>query len=229
MNKNQRKTLLFISLFVLALSFSAFASQNKGESEKGNLSIYFMEEKVGYEDYSWELDDQGYTLHVTGRMTKPIPVEIESLAIRLSKKFIPREFSFKGTVNGVLQEISSSIAEGKVENTIRVAGQETKLPGEIKRDAFLLPNPIFSPFMVLTKKFGCTLQDKVELSAYIIPQLEAPFTFEPKKDQTCFLLLKMSGIDVELQTNEKGELLLLSIPAQNLKVIPKIDRTHKFP
>jgi len=85
----------------LALSFPTYAGQNPGQGEKGNLSVYFMEEKVGFEDYSWEPDDQGYTLQVTGRMTRPIPLEIESLAIRLSKHFIPREFALKRTVNGM--------------------------------------------------------------------------------------------------------------------------------
>jgi hypothetical protein len=218
MNKNLGKKIFFIPFNVLILSCFALPFQGNTQTERGTLSIYFREENVGYEDYSWEAGDQGYTLSVSGRMTQPIALEIESLRLSLNRDFIPLEFSFKGSVTGVPQEVTSSITEGKVEYSVRVSGQETKIPAEIKRDAFLLPNPIFSPYIVLAKKFKCTLQEKVELSAHIVPQLEAPFTLEPKKDQPCSLLINMSGINIELRTNENGDLLLLSIPSQNLKI-----------
>ena len=178
-----------------------------------------MQEQVGYEEYSWEEDDMGYTLTVRGRMTKPIAIEIESLVIRLDKSFIPQRFLFVGRVSGVSQDIQSAFIEGKVENTKRVAGQERTEIADIKRDAILLPNPIFSPYMVLTKKFRCGLQETAEISAYIIPQMEIPSTLGPKQDFPCRLVLRMGTAEIEIETDEGGVLNSLDISSQNLRVL----------
>ncbi len=188
-------------------------------TQKGAFSIYFMEEKVGYEEYTWEEDESGYFLSVKGRMTKPADMEIEELDIRLDKNFIASSFYFKGSVNRVQQEVSSTISEGNVDNTIKVAGQESHSTVEIRRDAFLLPNPVFSPYLVLTRKYKCPLEKEIELSAYIIPQFESPFTLSPLEGVPCTLIMQLSGIKIELQTDEEGNLISLSIPAQRLEVL----------
>jgi hypothetical protein len=216
MNKKIPYTSVFI-LFLLIFCSISLAFQ-KGDTEKGTLSIYFMEERVGYEEYVWKADEGGYTLTVKGKMTKPIPLEIERLMIRLDRDFIPYQFFFRGSVSGLDQEISSSIVDGQVESTIQVAGQEQKSTAQIRRDAFLLPNPIFSPYLVLTKKYNCTLEEKVELSAYIIPQLETPFSLEPDEDNSCYLLMDMGGVEIELNTDSQGKLTFLHIPSRKLQV-----------
>ena len=214
-----KKKLIFFPLLLLMLLFFFIFSGHSQGKEHGTFSIYFMEEKVGYEEYTWESDEKGYLLSVIGRMMKPTAIEIESLIIRMDKDFIPLHFYFKGSVNGMVQEVLSTIAEGRVENKIRVAGQERASTVKIKRDALLLPNPIFSPYIVLTKKFRCTLEEKVELSAYIIPQLEVSFTLEPKEDDPCSLIMELGGMVIELETDEKGELKAVSVPSQKLRVI----------
>ncbi len=215
-----KKTFVVLSLLILMLLFFFILSgYSQRKEQKGTFSIYFMEEKVGFEEYNWERDETGYFLTVTGRIMKPTAIEINSLIIRMDKNFIPLQFYFRGSVSGMDQEISSTIAEGRVENKIRVAGQERASTVKIKRDALLLPNPIFSPYMVLTKKFRCTVEEKIELSAYIIPQLEVPFTLEHKEDDPCLLIMELSGMVIELETDEEGELKAVSVPSQKLKVI----------
>jgi len=211
--------LIFISIFLLLLFFFVFPGWSEEEVERGVLSIYFLDEKVGYEEYTWQSDEISYLLSVKGRMTKPIAMEIESLTLRLDKSFIPRHFYFKGSVSGVDQEISCLIVEGRVENTIQVGGQEQKSSVKIKRDAFLLPNPVFSCYMVVTKKFRCAFEEPAELSAYIIPQLEVPFTLEFKEESPCSLIMQISGIKIELETDDEGNLKSLRIPSQRLQIM----------
>jgi len=188
-------------------------------SETGTLSIYFMQEQVGYEEYFWEEDNTGFTLTVRGRMTKPIAIEIERLVIRVDKSFIPERYTFKGQVSGVNQDIQSFFSEGKVVNIKQVAGQERTETVDIKRDAVLLPNPMFSPYMVLTKKFRCGLQETAEISAYIIPQMEIPSTLGPKQDYPCRLVLRMGTTEIEIETDEEGVLNSLDISSQNLRIM----------
>ena len=207
-------------IFVLFLFFSSLPlpGQRIRTGERGELSVYFMGEKVGYEEYVWEENGQGYSLSVKGRMTKPVAIEVESLRIELDKSFIPLRYSFKGIMGGVQQEVSSVLSEGTVVTTILVNEQEQRLQSNIKRDAFLLPNPLFSPYLVMAKKYGCTMVEKINLSAYIIPQLETPFTLEPSEEDPCLLLMQINGVQIELETNDYGQLKILQIPAQNLRV-----------
>jgi len=205
------------ALILLFFSFCAFLQA--GLLEEGVLSIYFNEEKVGYEEFRWESDERGFTLFVQGRMDSPVPILIQSLILRLDRSFIPQSFMLQGTIGGMEQEISSVITDGRAENTIRVAGQEQQKVVEIQRDAFLLPNPIFSVYMVLTKKFGCGLEEKKDLSAYIIPQLEIPFSIEPGEENPCACLVQMGQTEVFLQTDESGSLKSLEIPSQQIRVL----------
>jgi hypothetical protein len=215
-----KKFIVFLIVFILViLFFSISLRASLEEKEKGTFSIYFMQEQVGYEEYTWEEDEYGYSLTIRGRMTKPIAIEIDELVIHVDKSFISRQFLFRGKVSGVEQEVRSIISEGQVVNIKKVAGQEQSEAVSIRRDAFLLPNPVFSPYMVLTKKYRCDLQEKIDISAYIIPQMEVPATIEPKKDDPCRLIMRLAATEIELETNEQGNLNAVDIPSQNLRVL----------
>jgi hypothetical protein len=212
------RTFIFIPilLFGLTICVPAFGAQE--EREEGVFDVFFMGEKVGYEEYIWETTEREYLLTVKGRMTKPIPMFIEKLTIRLDKSFIASQYYFKGSVSGVEQEVLSVITEGNVENIILVAGQEQKNEVKIRRDALLLPNAVYSPYMILTKRFPCTLQEAAELSAYLVPQMETPVTLALSEFNPCHFLLEMTGTEVHLGTDENGNLNLLEIPLKNLRV-----------
>ena len=178
-----------------------------------------MGEKVGYEEYTWEERTSGYRLSMEGRMTKPVPIEIEHLRIDLDGNFIPVRYEFRGTMSGIRQEIVSTISDGSVENSIRVSGHEQLSRTKIKRDALLLPNPMFAPYLVVGKRFGCGVEGKRELMAYIIPQIETPFILETSKQDPCRLVLHLGETRVELDINDQGRLRRLSIPSQNLEAV----------
>ena len=186
--------------------------------EEGAFSIYYRDEKVGYEEYSWTEDERGYSLSIRGRMTRPVPMIISDMTIRLDRGFIPEYFFFRGEVSGVAQEIISEISEGRVENVIRVSGQEQTVKADVRRDAVLLPNPVFSSYMVVTKRFPCSLREAVELSAYIIPQTETSVILEPDPESECRLFLQMGATRIELETDSTGVLKRLAIPSQDLRV-----------
>jgi hypothetical protein len=218
-----RKILVIsIFIFLLLFFFLVFAGQYEEEIESGVLSIYFQDEKVGYEEYTWQSDEVSYLLSVKGRMEKPVDMEIHSLLLRLDKSYIPRQFNFKFSVGGVAQEISSLIVDGEVENTIKVSGQQQKSRAKIKRDAFLLPNPIFSCYMVIAKKFRCHLLDPVGLSAYIVPLFEVPISLEFDEESPCSMILEINGMTMEMETDDEGSLQFLHSPAQKLKVYKQI-------
>jgi hypothetical protein len=211
-----KKTILFA---LILGSLAALGRPAAEMTEHGTLSIFFREEKVGYEEYIWTEKADGFLLQVTGRMTAPLALEVESLSLCLSRDFIPCGFSFKGSVNGIDQEVDSMIVEGVVTNRIKVAGQDMKSSLIIRRDAFLLPNPLFSPYQVITRKYRCASSPPAEVGIYIIPQLEVVGQLTSKTDATCQLVLTMSGVEVTLTSDEQGRLTSLIIPAQHLRVV----------
>ena len=218
------RVFIFIPILLFGLSVSVPSLGGHGEAEEGVFDVFFMGEKVGYEEYIWEVTEGGYLLTVRARMTKPIPMEIEKLTIRMDKSFVASQYYFKGSVSGVDQEVLSVINEGSVENIILVAGQEQKSEVKIRRDAFLLPNAVYSPFMVLTKRFPCTLQDETELAVYIIPQMETPVTVALSEFNPCHFILEMTGSEIHLGTDGEGHLNSLEIPLKNLRVKRVSDR-----
>lgn len=215
------KKILLLFLFIFLFFFFVFVVWSQEETEKRILSIYFREKQIGYEEYFWQSDENGYLLSVKGRMTEPVTTEIENLTISMDKNFVPFQFYFKGSVSGASQEISSSFADGRVENTIQFSGQEQKSTAQIKRGAFILLSAVFSPYIVMTKKFGCSLQEPVELYAYIVPLYEVPFTLKPKEESLCSLIMHIGGLLIELEMDDEGNLEILRIPSQSLKVIQK--------
>jgi hypothetical protein len=216
-----KRGLVVVGLCGLLLLACAARGVSGGlDTESGTLSIYFMDEKVGYEEYAWSEEPGGFLLKVTGRMTKPLRLEVESLTIRLSRDYIPTEFSFKGSLNGMDQDVTSVIREGRVRNTIKTGGQETVTETQVRRDALILPNPIFSPYLVLAKKYRCGLKDKAEVSVYIVPQVEVAGSLESDPANPCRLMLKLAGVEISLETDAEGHFLSLSMPAQSLKVVP---------
>jgi len=215
----KKKILVICPLLIFLFFPYPFSGAVPDTEETGTLSIYFMQEQVGYEEYIWEEDGFGFTLTVSGRMTKPIDISIERLVIRMNKSFIPERYLFQGRISGVPQEIQSLFSEGKAVNTRKVAGQERTETVDIKRDAVLLPNPVFAPYMVLTKKYRCHLPETAEISVYIIPQMEVLASIDPKQDNPCHLVLILGPTQIELKTDENGGLIGLDIPSQNLRVV----------
>ena len=87
-----KKALLVVFLSLSMFCFFPISSSARDSTERGAYSIYFMDEKVGYEEYTWEEDENGYFLSVKGRLTKPADMEIERLEIRLDRNFIASSF-----------------------------------------------------------------------------------------------------------------------------------------
>ncbi len=213
------RLLAFVCLSFLCIHPNAVAPPIQEEYERGTFSIYFMDEKVGYEEFTWRRDASGILLTVEGRITKPVRMSIDELSIRLDNSFIATAFRFRGSVGGVEQDVESELREGEVSTTIRASGQEQLQTVSIRRDAFLLPNPIFSPYMVISKKFHCSLTEPLVLSSYLIPQVEAEFTLGPKENQPCTLILEVGATQIELVSDESGQMLELSIPHQRLRIV----------
>jgi hypothetical protein len=141
--------LVLILILIVILSLLLFVSPGicRAADESGSYSIYFMDEKVGYEEFVWRAVSSGYELEVMGQMTKPVSMHIEHLVIQLTEDFIPLHYEFKGSLSGSEQYVSSSISDGSV---------FTLLPGE--EDESLLLMEIGAAVIELETDKGGTLK-----------------------------------------------------------------------
>jgi pimeloyl-ACP methyl ester carboxylesterase len=181
------------------------------------LYLYFMGEEAGYEEYEWIEYEDKYILRAKGEMTKPVSLITELMMIEVDKEFKPLRFVFKGNVQGVAQEIESTVSQGMVKNTGRAGEQTMETTSKISSDALILPNSFFSPYVVLAKKVK-GLKEKMAFKAYVVPQMELNINVEPDSEATNLFHINFVGVKMELMTDEEGYVSLLSIPSQMMEV-----------
>jgi len=214
---NKKVILILVILFLL---FTFLLCQEPEDSpqtnEKKKLYLYFMGEEAGYEEYEWiELEDK-YVLRAKGEMTRPVSLITEIMTIELDKEFKPLRFYFKGQVQGMLQEVESTVSQGEVKNTGRAGEQTMESTSKISSDALILPNSFFSPYMVLAKK-AMDLKEKKTFKAYVVLQMEINVNVEPDSENARLLHLNLVGVKIDLLTDEEGYIRSLSIPSQMME------------
>jgi hypothetical protein len=187
-------------------------------SEKGKLLIYFMGEEAGFEEYEWIEGLHKFVLSAKGEMNKPISLITDEMTIEVDKEFKPIRFYFKGKVNGVSQEIETTVFKEEVKNKIKVGLQEREFTARISKNALFLPNGIFSPYVVVCKKAISSIKAKQTLPAYIVPQMEVDIIIEPDKEKKNSFHLNLAGVKIEILTDGNGKLHSLLIPSQSIEV-----------
>ncbi len=215
-----------IILFIITLSaIFIFLSSQVPSSAKKKLYLYFMGEEAGAEEYEWIENPDGFLLRASGELKKPLSLITEQLTIELDKELRPLKFHFKGTVNGVSQEIETTVTEGEARNKLTAPGQTREMTSKVSADTLFLPNGIFSPYVVLAEKIKKASGEKLTFPAYIVPQVEIRLSAEPDKENPRLFHLNLMGVKIELLTDEQRFLKSLSIPAQNIEA--RSEKTEK--
>ncbi|UCC40903.1 MAG: alpha/beta fold hydrolase [Candidatus Aminicenantes bacterium] len=208
--------MMFIFFLVFTFLFPCELGKNAQPDKKKKLFLYFMEEEVGYEEYEWsELPDK-YVLSVTGELRNPISLVTELMTIEVDKEFRPLRFYFKGTVQGTVQEIETTITQGEAKNKIMAGERKIEMSSKISPDALILPNSIFSPYFLVARRIK-GIKEKITIPAYVVPQTEVKLQAEPDKDNAQLFHLLLAGIKIELLTDERGFVKSISNPAQKFE------------
>ncbi len=220
-----KKIVIFI---ITLLIIFVFLFGQGPSSAKKKLFLYFFGEAAGYEEYEWVENPDGFVLRATGELKKPVSLVTEQLTIQLDKELRPLKFHFKGTVNGVSQEIETTVTEGEARNKLSAASQTREIVSKVSPDTLFLPNGIFSPYVVLAEKIKKASGEKMTLPAYIVPQVEIKLSAEPDKENPHLFHLNLTGVKIELLTDEQRFLKSLSIPAQNIEArSEKVEEAEK--
>ena len=211
---------IILILVIIFLLFTFLLCQEPDDPPQMNsqkkLYLYFMGEEAGYEEYEWIEYEDKYVLRAKGEMTKPVSIITELMMIEVDKEFRPLRFVFKGNVQGVVQELESTVSQGMVKNTGRAGEKTMETTSKISSDALILPNSFFSPYLILTKK-AKGLKEKITFKAYVVPQMELNINIEPDSGNVNLFHINFVGLKMELMTDEEGYVSLLSIPSQMME------------
>ncbi len=217
-DKMCKKIILILVVFFLLFTF--LLCQEPDHPPQTNsakkLHLYFMGEEAGTEEYEWIEYEDKYVLRAKGEMTRPVSLITELMMIEVDKEFRPLRFVFKGNVQGVVQEIESTVSQGMVKNRGRAGEKTFETTAQISSDALILPNSFFSPYMVLAKKVK-GLKEKMTFKAYVVPQMELNINVEPDSENANLIHINFVGVKMELMTDEEGYVSLLSIPSQMME------------
>lgn len=211
---------VILILVIIFLLFTFLLCQEPDDPPQTNsqkkLYLYFMGEEAGYEEYEWIEYEDKYVLRAKGEMTKPVSLITELMMIELDKEFRPLRFVFKGNVQGVVQELESTVSQGMVKNTGRAGEQTMETTSTISSDALILPNSFFSPYLILAKR-AKGLKEKITFKAYVVPQMELNINVEPDSENVNLFHINFVGLKMELMTDEEGYVSSLSIPSQMME------------
>ena len=211
---------VILILVIIFLLFTFLLCQEPDDPPQTNsqkkLYLYFMGEEAGYEEYEWIEYEDKYVLRAKGEMTKPVSLITELMMIEVDKEFRPLRFVFKGNVQGVVQEIESTVSQGMVKNTGRAGEKTFETTSKISSDALILPNSFFSPYLILAKKTK-GLKEKMAFKAYVVPQMELNINVEPDSENVNLFHINFVGLKMELMTDEEGYVSLLSVPSQMME------------
>ncbi len=147
---------VILILVIIFLLFTFLLCQEPDDPPQTNsqkkLYLYFMGEEAGYEEYEWIEYEDKYVLRTKGEMTKPVSLITELMMIEVDKEFRPLRFVFKGHVQGVVQELESTVSQGIVKNTGRAGEQTMETTSKISSDALILPNSFFFSVLDFSEK-----------------------------------------------------------------------------
>lgn len=189
---------------------------------KGVFRVFFGSQEAGQESYELVQTGEGFRLTASGKLSRPVEFETRNLLIQTDTRGRARKFEFKGSVRGIEQEVTAEISDRSAENRIRAAGQVVAKSDPVHVGTFLLPNLLFSPYVLVAHflESGKEGHPEGELHAYVPPQAEIPFslTRNPEKKRLDLWLRNAASpeVHVVVELDERGAVKGVHIPSASL-------------
>lgn len=211
----------FLPMFLFGAAMCGGAYPQQGIIDKSTFYVYYADQPVGQESFELAETGEGYSLKASASLTKPILFETELLLLETNLSGQPTRFRFKGKVRGVEQEVSTRFSENAAENTISAAGRSSVKTDDIHAGAFVLPNLLFSPYLLLARVIGAEKGvSRKDLYAYVPPQAEVPFSLEKdvEKKRWGLWLQNPTGnkVHVIVEFGELDKPIAIHIPSASL-------------
>jgi pimeloyl-ACP methyl ester carboxylesterase len=210
----------------------AAAIQPPATPATSSFTIFLKGVPVGTEQSSVTRGADGWTIASSGRMGAPIDLVARRVQVRYDPDWKPLELTVNATLRGQPLSIHTMVNGTSATSAVTNAGQSSEKTDTIAADALLLPNPFWGPFEALAVRIR-TVASGATLPVYAAPN--ASYTIKvgdstTERIQTTERLIEAhrtaltiaapgAPLDAEIWTDETGQLLRFTVPAQTVDVV----------
>jgi uncharacterized protein len=195
--------------------------------------VFLQQRPVGREEVLVVNDADGWTVRGSSQLGPPIDIVTRRAEIRYDSAWNARSAIVEGVARGQDLQLRTTFANGIATSEISAQGKTEKKTDTVTADTIVLPNTFLGSYAILARRLQ-GLQANAELKAYIAPQIEVPIRVasiagERMETPRAAIAARrytlkvvnpppVGELDATIWTDEQGQLLRMSIPAQRLEL-----------
>ena len=195
--------------------------------------VFLQQRPVGREEVTLLNDADGWTVRGSNQLGPPIDVTTRRAEIRYDAAWNARSLVLEGIARGQDAQLHITFADGMATSEISVQGKTERKVDPVSADTIILPTTFLGSYTVLAHRLQ-GLRPGAELKVFIAPQIELPIRVAGVTDERIETpraaiparryALKVVNpppageLDATVWTDDRGQLLRLSIPAQRLEL-----------
>jgi pimeloyl-ACP methyl ester carboxylesterase len=195
--------------------------------------VFVQQRPVGREEVLVVNDAEGWTVRGSSQLGPPIDLVTRRAEIRYDSAWNTRSAIIEGVARGQDLQLRTTFANGSAISEITAQGKTEQKTDTVAADTIVLPNTFLGSYAILARRLR-GLEANAELRAYIAPQIEvsirvASIASERMETPRAAIAARRYALkvvnpppagelDVTLWTDEQGQLLRMSVPAQRLEL-----------
>ena len=207
--------------------------QGQGLAGATTYLVFLQQRPVGREEVLLVNDADGWTVRGSSQLGPPIDVITRRAEIRYDAAWNARSATLEGVARGQDVQLRTTFTNGTATSEISAQGKTEQKTDTVSPDTIVLPNTFLGSYTVLARRLQ-GLEARAELRAYIAPQMEIAIRVagvaaeRMETPRTAIASRRYSlkivnpppagELDATIWTDEQGELLRMSIPAQRLEL-----------
>jgi pimeloyl-ACP methyl ester carboxylesterase len=200
-------------------------------SNEAKFTIFLRSTPIGNETVSLDRTADGWTITSSGRAGVPVDFVSRQVQVRYSPDWKPIGLTIDATLRGQAVTGRTTISGSTAQNSFTQAGKLTERTDPITPDAVLLSNPSWGPFEAVSQRLrtataGSTIPAyalggsfQIQVGASSNETLQMGTRSISAKRTALTLMSAGAPLGMEVWGDERGRLMRVSIPAQNLEVV----------
>jgi len=234
----------WIACALILLAFGALAAGAESDKartdrtlvEQGRLVIYFQGQESGFEKYSfYKLDSGKYLMETESELALPRGAGNTLFRYRTSEtmddNYNPLLYNDTFYVNERESYIHVTFQDGKSSDNALMGGQTLSRTARVSPSFRVLEEAVYSLYAVLFKKYKLNKAEKQSIPVYI-PKIAVEVTAKVNYNGETMLQTALGEVKllryfvdlggfqgVTMDVNEKGQLMRLNIPRQDIELV----------
>jgi pimeloyl-ACP methyl ester carboxylesterase len=203
------------------------------DPDSTSFLLFLQQRPVGREQVTVIQNADGWIVRGASQMGTPVDLTTSRAEIRYTADWQPRSVIVDSLARGRELQLRTTFADGKASNEVTSDGKTEPKVDEVSPDTIVLLNTFLGSYAAVAQRLA-SVKPGAELRGYVAPQIELPIRVQsatperidtPKQsiDAVRYLLNIVNPspappLDVTIWTDQGGQLLRLSVPAQGVEL-----------